>query len=708
MLAVFLHAQSPFSCGTHRFYEVGVKEGYRTGNELAKIDEEVYAAQHDPRFRTTADTVHYTIPVAYHIMHNYGPEELSEQEVIASLRHLNDAFANVGYYDPSTGAPIDISFCFARTDKWGRPSDGYEWIPGTDYTELNFDGRPYEMMNIFAWEPKYIMNVYSVAKIEYARAFATFPAEDENERINGIVCEYDILGADSTLTSILAHEVGHYLGLYHTFQGGCNNDDCELQGDRVCDTPPDNYDQVFEGCTPNNNCPTDANADNPDNPFTSDGWDMNNNYMDYNQAECLNGFTLGQRSRMRHVLRLFRPSLTQSPACNPDPADRDISIYTLKGIDRVNFGDSIFPKVRIINHGNTILYNLDLIFLLDGVPFDTVPWTGVLRGEGRLAWVEDIPGIAAPDPGRHEMAVVASMPNGVPDELAVNDTVRIEFIRPNEGFIPHFEDHEDGHSDSWIRWERPGDEWQIIEAGDCETEDEDYHGNQTVVARSLWWVTPRNTYLYSPIFDFALHDDPRFLFYHAFARQSALENAQWFVCSLIREEEPDDEIPILVTRQTGLLDAIVYDTTAPWVPSTCEHWTQRDLDLSEYAGERVVLKIEHSIGRNNLELLYLDNFEVTSSYVEEKELVGVEESDIRFYPVPNAGLLHCEFPVFKPTSFDINIYAVDGRKVYTESQVDYLGEYEGLYELGRLADGIYYFRLEIDDRVIDRKFAIQK
>ena len=58
---------------------------------------------------------------------------------------------------------------------------------------------------------------------------------------------------------VLAHEMGHYLGLYHTFEGGCYNADCLTSGDRVCDTPPDNSVRASFSCTlPENSCFTDT------------------------------------------------------------------------------------------------------------------------------------------------------------------------------------------------------------------------------------------------------------------------------------------------------------------------------------------------------------------------------------------------------------------------------------------------------------------
>ncbi|MEZ4930773.1 MAG: M43 family zinc metalloprotease [Saprospiraceae bacterium] len=93
----------------------------------------------------------------------------------------------------------------------------------------------------------------------------------------GSFAKRPILGQSPKNNVVLIHEMG-CLNLYHTFQGGCKNDDCLTDGDQVCDTPPDQV--TFSACA-YNSCGTDADDASANNPFTSDMADMTENYMDY-------------------------------------------------------------------------------------------------------------------------------------------------------------------------------------------------------------------------------------------------------------------------------------------------------------------------------------------------------------------------------------------------------------------------------------------
>jgi len=87
------------------------------------------------------------------------------------------------------------------------------------------------------------------------------------------------------------HEVGHWLGLDHTFGAG---NGCTQPGDKIGDTPTEAAPQFY--CAPRNSC-TGANFPG-DDPIT--------NFMDYVDDVCMDNFTPNQEKRMRKDWHSFR------------------------------------------------------------------------------------------------------------------------------------------------------------------------------------------------------------------------------------------------------------------------------------------------------------------------------------------------------------------------------------------------------------------
>ncbi|KAM3496801.1 hypothetical protein MY10362_009828 [Beauveria mimosiformis] len=94
------------------------------------------------------------------------------------------------------------------------------------------------------------------------------------------------------------HECGHWFGLVHTFQGGCDDG----FGDSVDDTPPEK--SASGSCNPRDSCPHKP------------GLDPINNYMNYSPDSCLTEFTPGQYIRARQFWAMFRAKDVPAPSAS--------------------------------------------------------------------------------------------------------------------------------------------------------------------------------------------------------------------------------------------------------------------------------------------------------------------------------------------------------------------------------------------------------
>lgn len=267
------------------------------------------------------------IPVVVHIIHNNGPENISDASVQEGIEHLNQAFANEGPYAIPNGVDIGIQFCLAQQDTSGLPTTGITRTV-SPLTDMISETQDDDLKDLIRWDPMRYLNIWLVNSITSAATgpgvagYAYFPSSHGAPE-DGIVNEAAFFGSSTDNSKVHIHEAGHYLGLYHTFEGGCTNDDCLADGDRVCDTPPDGSPQAVVCGNTVNTCTTDGDDSSANNPFRAVALgglggqnDLYRDYMDYGLQTCQDRYTAGQRERMRAALETQRSSLLASPACS--------------------------------------------------------------------------------------------------------------------------------------------------------------------------------------------------------------------------------------------------------------------------------------------------------------------------------------------------------------------------------------------------------
>lgn len=240
----------------------------------------------------------YDIPVVFHVIqNNAGKGYLSPETIQDQIDVLNEDFQALPGTAGAPGTDGRIRFKLASTDPAGNPTTGITYT--TNNTWYQDSGNYWDPL---AWDTSRYLNVYTNAPpccFGYVPAYASEGIAGQN--LDRVVLWWEAVGREPTSGwpqnqgRTATHEIGHYLGLYHTFCGGCGSAAaCYATGDLICDT--NGHSSETSGCpASSNSC---GNAD----PI--------HNYMDYTDDPCLWEFTPEQVNRMRCTLQHWRPDLS--------------------------------------------------------------------------------------------------------------------------------------------------------------------------------------------------------------------------------------------------------------------------------------------------------------------------------------------------------------------------------------------------------------
>ena len=266
-----------------------LKRGVRCAEEHISLDRKIkiakavkaYKEKHGiNEFSNRATVANNNINVEFHVIYKSSRRggiegNIPDSMILDQMDVLNDAYAGTGFTFTLGGINR------VKNNKW--------------YTGCYSSSNEKKMKQALAVDPARNMNVYTCSPSGGILGYARFPdSYAESNYMHGVVLLDESLPGGSAAPYNLGdtgtHEVGHYLGLYHTFQGGCN-----APGDSVADTPAE--------ASAAYGCPTGRDT------CAGGGADPILNFMDYTDDSCMNQFSQGQIDRMHDMVNTYKPSL---------------------------------------------------------------------------------------------------------------------------------------------------------------------------------------------------------------------------------------------------------------------------------------------------------------------------------------------------------------------------------------------------------------
>ncbi|MFC0507317.1 zinc metalloprotease [Micromonospora costi] len=220
-----------------------------------------------------------TIPVVVHVIQENTTRaggNIPDSMITNQITVLNQAYSGA-----TGGAATAFAFQLTRINRVTNPA----WYPIVEGSSAERS-----MKTSLREGGKNTLNVYLGELSDDLLGWATFPQRRLSSMDGVVVLTESLPGGTATNYNqgdTATHEVGHWLNLYHTFQGGCST-----TGDSVSDTPAE--------ASPASGCPTGRDT------CAAAGLDPITNFMDYSYDSCMHQFTPGQASRMLTAWNAYR------------------------------------------------------------------------------------------------------------------------------------------------------------------------------------------------------------------------------------------------------------------------------------------------------------------------------------------------------------------------------------------------------------------
>ncbi len=664
-------AQQPLNCGTDELRISTLQKKPAVARAVAKRDLalEIFTREYISKKEkeATADTALYIIPVVFHIIHNYGTENISNEQVYSAIDILNKTFrkqrddtASIVEVFKPLHADTQIEFRLAKKDPQGNCHSGINRI-ASSLSEVG----DHSVKSLIQWNPANYLNVYVVKNAAGLAGHAIFPSDaDTVPGWDGIVLSHNYVGtigtSNLTQSVAFAHECGHYLNLQHIW-GGNNvpgyyflpcadpNHDCGID-DGVADTPPT---IGWQSCNLNGTSCNNTTVD------------MVQNVMDYSYCNIM--FTAGQRDRMQAALN--------SPIGNRNNLWQTANLIATGVYDTpVLCGADFSSNKKVVCPGGSILFNNESY----QAPFDSIAW-----------YFEN----GSPSFSNQETPYVAYNTVGVYDVILKIFSGNDSLIITKENFIsvlpetgattfPFSDSYESTISLNGENWfENSFDtlnNWELTNAAA-------YSGSSSVILNNFNNTMDTKDELYSPLIDLSQATAANIAFKYAFAGKTS---------------DSDDKLQVQINKACSniwlnrlTLDSTELETTSPqnisFIPSSLAEWKQAAISIpSSYFTDDFRFRfIFNSRGGNNV---FIDDINIDVA-------AGVEENsfsrnELKLFPNPTTGKINIALPQTAGQVKECKLLDSKGAFITTFTNID-------LIDISVLSRGMYFICVETENGV---------
>lgn len=624
------------------------------------------------------------IPIVFHVIHDYGAENISDEQIYDAFEILNRDFRKRNA-DTSDVVPdfkniiadANIEFRMASKDPQGNCTNGIDRIQSKRTYFANDDSK------LNPWPRDYYLNVWIVNSIGVdgnVAGYAYKPPAAEGLRglVDGIIILHDYVGSIGTgslgRSRALTHEVGHYLNLDHTW-GGTNQPGVACGDDGIQDTP---VTAGYQSCNlSGSNC----------NPGVIENVQ---NYMEY--SYCSRMFTEGQKAVMRIALN------------NPIASRRNLwqtSTLATAGVDPNDFSANTCPPVADFNTP------IKMACIGDQVNFTDFSWRGNIDS---WQWTfsnatpatsnDQNPSVVFNSAGWQKVTLTVENSLGK-SEKSIDQYIYItdDNLVANRVFEEDFENRAKFQNEWVVRnYNSNSSEWKM-------TNQAAFSGMNSLYLNNYEEEISDVDEVISPSYDIANANTAKLSFEYSYATKAEVASDIADTLSIFYSTNCGRSWTRIFQR-FGVDLLTVGNFTSEYKPNDANMWDKLEIDIPTAALSSNNVKFRFRFANESrANNIYIDNININKSY-DYTSISSIEEQiELAVFPIPNNGNFDVKIDLEKNANAQIELLDLSGKKLMVRNQD--LSNGSNIVPVNEsLSSGLYILTISIDGKTISRKISV--